>query len=54
MNSPKHGSSVMTPMAGKSRWSPYLVGAGIGMLSWATFGHPPPDASRDVDTSTAF
>ncbi|NIN68520.1 MAG: hypothetical protein GTO63_28200, partial [Anaerolineae bacterium] len=27
----------MKSLLKRPRWSPYLVGAGIGVLSWATF-----------------
>lgn len=33
-----------------SRWSPYLVGAGIGILSWATFYF----MNKALGTSTSF
>ena len=33
-----------------SRWSPYLVGAGIGVLSWATFYF----MNKALGTSTSF
>lgn len=34
----------------RSRWSPYLVGAAIGVLSWATFGL----MGKALGTSTSF
>lgn len=34
----------------KPRWSPYLVGAGIGVLSWITFGL----MKKALGTSTTF
>lgn len=32
------------------RWSPYIVGAGIGVLSWATFYF----MNKALGTSTSF
>jgi uncharacterized membrane protein YedE/YeeE len=39
----------MNPLTKKS-WSPYLVGAGIGMLSWVSFA----TADRQLGITTAF
>lgn len=39
----------MSPMTKKS-WSPYLVGAGIGVLSWFTFA----SANKPIGITTAF
>jgi uncharacterized protein len=40
----------MTQCLRMSRWSPYLVGAGIGVLSWITFGW----MGKALGTSTTF
>jgi len=40
----------MTNLLRKARWSPYLVGAGIGVLSWATFYF----MNKALGTSTSF
>lgn len=40
----------MTSLFGTPRWSPYLVGAGIGVLSWVTFGL----MGKALGTSTTF
>ncbi|RME94087.1 MAG: hypothetical protein D6766_06775 [Verrucomicrobia bacterium] len=35
--SQSNNSSTSTPARPRGRWNPYLVGAGIGVLSWAAF-----------------
>jgi uncharacterized membrane protein YedE/YeeE len=40
----------MTHLLRRARWSPYLVGAGIGVLSWITFAW----MSQALGTSTSF
>jgi uncharacterized membrane protein YedE/YeeE len=40
----------MLGLLNKPRWSPYLVGAGIGVLSWATFYF----MEKALGTSTSF
>lgn len=40
----------MASLLKRARWSPYLVGAGIGMLSWVTFGL----MGKALGTSTSF
>ena len=40
----------MATLLHKPRWSPYLVGAGIGVLSWATFFF----MEKALGTSTSF
>ena len=40
----------MKRFLGMSQWSPYLVGAGIGVLSWITFGL----MGKALGTSTTF
>ena len=40
----------MTKYLTKPRWSPYVVGAGIGVLSWITFGL----MNKALGTSTTF
>ncbi|MCA9285406.1 MAG: YeeE/YedE family protein [Phycisphaerales bacterium] len=40
----------MLSICRKPRWSPYLVGAGIGVLSWATFYF----MGKALGTSTSF
>jgi uncharacterized membrane protein YedE/YeeE len=56
MNDPKPspacaiGACSLAGLLGRSRWSPYLVGAGIGVLSWITFGL----MHKALGTSTTF
>lgn len=40
----------MLNLLNRSRWSPYVVGAGIGILSWITFGL----MHKALGTSTSF
>jgi len=40
----------MLTLLRKSRWSPYVAGAGIGVLSWVTFGL----MGKALGTSTTF
>ena len=40
----------MSNWLARKRWSPYLVGAGIGVVSWVTFGL----MHRALDASTAY
>jgi hypothetical protein len=42
MNEPNYPSGTGgggDPAEAKARWKPYLVGLGIGVLSWFAFGH---------------
>jgi uncharacterized protein len=44
-----HGATMTNPLRLKS-WSPYLAGAGIGILSWFAFA----SADRPIGVTTAF